>query len=129
MLLLSVLPYGWLEIRLAKRGKSLAPLWLGDPSTNDHRSSIKTEARYKDWDKFVPFGLRRTRRHNRSRNPFIEHASTIAKLRTRRRANSVAFACNIEQNITAKDIEPQPSSSANEHRVSITNQDGVFPVS
>lgn len=62
----------------------------------------------------------------------MEHASTIAKLRTRKRANSVAFACNIEQNITAKDIEPQPSSStANDHRVSIINQDssGVFPVS
>lgn len=60
----------------------------------------------------------------------MEHASNIAKLRTRRRANSVAFACNIEQNITPKDIEPQPSSSANDHRVSITNQDGgVFPIS
>lgn len=131
VLVLSVFPYGWLEIKLARRGKSLAPLWLGDPTTNDHGSNIKTEARYRDWDKFVPFGLRRTRRHNRNRNPFIEQAATMTKLRTRQRANSVAFTCNTKQSVSAKDTEPQPSSStADNHRASITNEESsVLPVS
>lgn len=55
----------------------------------------------------------------------------MTKLRSRRRANSVAFTCNTKQSVSAKDTEPQPSSStADNHRASITNEESsVLPVS
>lgn len=106
-------------------------MWLGKPATSDHGSSIKTEARYRDWDKFVPFSLKTTKRHTRSRRPFVEHSTITTKRCTRRRAYSVAFACNVDRNPTTKNILPQPSPSTVNERKKSTKVHGntVVPVS
>nr|KAF7434975.1 hypothetical protein H0235_003166 [Vespula pensylvanica] len=91
MLLLSVVPHVWLEIRLAKRGKSLAPF------------------------------LRTARRSSRRRSsPVAENATFTTKGRrsSRRRANSVAFACQTTTVTTNEDALPLPIQTEQARRSS-----------
>ena len=63
MLILSVMPYAWLERRLAKRGKTLAPLWPRQSSQKQQQQqhpqqelSSRRKSSHADWVRLVPSG-------------------------------------------------------------------------
>lgn len=122
MLLLSVVPHVWLEIRLAKRGKSLAPLWPVESTASDRGSTIEVEGRHRsDWGRIVPSSLRTARRSSRRRSsPVAENATFTTKGRrsSRRRANSVAFACQTTTVTTNEDALPLPIQTEQARRSS-----------
>lgn len=122
MLLLSVVPHVWLEIRLAKRGKSLAPLWPIESTASDRGSTIEVEGRHRsDWGRIVPSSLRTARRGSRRRSsPVAEYASFTTKGRrsSRKRANSVAFACQTTIVTTNEDTLPLPMQTEQARRSS-----------
>lgn len=62
MLLLSVIPYTWLEVRLARRGKCLAPLW---PIRDTSDRLAKGKMNHGEWERHVPSGSRLRQPGNR----------------------------------------------------------------
>lgn len=125
-LVLAVVPHLWLETRLSRRGKILAPLWRAGNSTASDRSSGK--GRHRDWGRrAVPSRIRRfsIRRSNRGSSgqtsqqeqkaPAKASATTV-KGKMRRRANSVAFACRTDYGLPVNDTSPKPSLFAEERR-------------
>lgn len=65
-----------------------------------------------------------------SRNSFVEDSTITTKGRAQHRAHSVAFACNIERNLSTKGVLLQPSTSTVEERRKSTKNDGaILPVS
>lgn len=125
-LVLAVVPYLWLENRLARRGKTLAPLWPGDSTVSERGSTsvetaTATEVRHRgDWERAVPSSrtssgfLRRGERRSSgltTGQQLKEQPAPVAiKPKTRRRANSVAFACRTDYGLPDDSDDSPPKN-------------------